>query len=63
MLRTTMDGRRKCLADCCRSAPLPEIFIDAMIEWRPRSTRRVAGGRRGRYSARVRTPRCEMKFC
>ena len=26
MLRTTMDGRRKCLADCCRSASLPEIF-------------------------------------
>jgi len=45
MLRTTMDGRRKCPADCCRAASLPEIFIDVMTERRPPSTRlpRVVG--------------------
>jgi len=52
MPRTTMDGRRKCLATTVaarrrRIARSPEIFIAAMIERRRRrSTPRVARARR-----------------
>jgi len=38
-----MDGRRKCLVDCCGRRCVPEIFIDAMTEWRAAIDERAAG--------------------